>query len=115
MRAIAALFALLCLVSLEPLARAEEIPAEALDNDYKVCMQDCSSRGGSEARCTAFCGCMNEGTKANFTYEEYQKLASDLAAGQLADKTSIDKLKATAAQCSSQPAPAETAAPEPTP
>lgn len=114
MRAIAALFALVYLLSLERFALAEEIPQETLDNDYNICMQDCSSKGGSEARCTAFCGCMNEGMKAKFTYEEYQKLASDLAAGQLADKASIDKLKETAAQCgNSQPAPAATPAPTP--
>jgi hypothetical protein len=112
MRAIVVLFALFCLLSTMPPARAEEIPQEVLDSDYKVCMQDCASRGGAEARCAAFCSCMNEGTKAKFTYEEYQKLASDLAAGQLAEKASIDKLKSTAAQCS-QPASAATPAPTP--
>jgi hypothetical protein len=112
MRAIVALFALFCLLSAVPPASAEEIPQEVLDNDYKLCMQDCSAKGGSEERCKTFCSCMNEGTKAKFTYEEYQKLASDLAAGQLADKASVDKLKSTAAQCS-QPASAATPAPTP--
>jgi len=102
MRAIAALIALFCLLSMRPPASAEEIPQDVLDNDYKLCMQDCASKNGTEDRCKAFCGCMNEGTKSAFTYEEYKKLVSDLNAGQLADKASVDKLKATAAQCSQQ-------------
>lgn len=104
MRAILALLALFCLLSVRQPASAEEIPQDVLDNDYKLCQQDCASKNGTEERCKAFCSCMNEGTKSNFTYEEYQKLVSDLNAGQLADKSSVDKLKATAAQCSQQPA-----------
>lgn len=109
-------FALLCLAFASAPARAEGIPQDVLDNDYKLCTQDCVSKNGTEARCKAFCTCMNEGTQANFTYAEYQKLVSDLNAGQLADKASVDKLKSTAAQCS-QPAAAApaTTAPATTP
>lgn len=104
-------FALLCLAFASAPALAEGIPQDVLDNDYKLCTQDCAAKKGTEARCKAFCTCMNEGTQANFTYAEYQKLVNDLNAGQLADKTSLDKLKSTAAQCGKPPAaaPATTA------
>ena len=109
-------FALLCLAFASTPALAEGIPQDVLDNDYKLCTEDCAAKKGTEARCKSFCTCMNEGTQAKFTYAEYQKLVSDLGAGQLADKTSVDKLKATAAQCS-QPATAApaTTAPATTP
>jgi uncharacterized membrane protein len=86
-------------------AFGEGIPQDVLDNDYKLCMQDCASKNGKEERCKAFCSCMNEEMQAQFTYAEYQKLVTDLNAGQLADKASVDKLKANAATCSQQPAP----------
>lgn len=103
--------ALLCLGFATAPATAGDIPQDVLDNDFQLCMQDCKSRNGTEDRCKAFCGCMNEGMQTQFTYAEYQKLVADLNAGQLADKASVDKLKATAAQCSEPAAAAPSTTP----
>jgi hypothetical protein len=95
--------AFLGLAFAESPALAEGIPQDVLDNDYKLCMQDCASKNGKEDRCKTFCGCMNDAMQAQFTYAEYQKLVDDLGAGQLADKTSVDKLKSNAEQCGRLP------------
>jgi uncharacterized membrane protein len=77
---------------------ATEIPKEQLDNDFKSCMQTCSQTY-DQSKCTGFCGCTNEGAKAQFSYEEYQKLAADLNSAALANQDSLNKLKSIASSC----------------
>ncbi|MFZ5789961.1 MAG: hypothetical protein ACOY3L_04605 [Pseudomonadota bacterium] len=82
-------------------AFAAEIPQEQLDADFKACMQNCVPKNG-EAKCNAFCKCTNQGAQAQFSYEEYQKLASDLNSGALANQDSLNKLKAISATCAKE-------------
>jgi hypothetical protein len=77
---------------------ATEIPKEQLDSDFKSCMQTCSQTY-DQSKCTSFCGCTNDGAKAQFSYEEYQKLASDLNSATLANQDSLNKLKSIASSC----------------
>lgn len=79
-------------------AFAADIPKEQLDADFKICMQACTPKNG-QAQCSAFCKCANEGAQAQFTYEEYQKLAADLNSGGLANPDSVNKLKSISAAC----------------
>jgi hypothetical protein len=77
---------------------ATEIPKEQLDSDFKSCMQSCS-QNYEQSKCTGFCNCANAGAKAQFSYEEYQKLAADLNAANLANEDSLNKLKSIASSC----------------
>jgi uncharacterized membrane protein len=95
-----AVFGLVILVGIGN-AFATEIPPEQLDADFKICMQSCVSKNG-EAKCNAFCKCTNRGTQAQFSYEEYQKLASDLNSGALANQDSVNKLKSISATCAKE-------------
>jgi hypothetical protein len=77
---------------------ATEIPKEQLDKDYKDCIQS-EHKQYSDEKWAAFCKCNIDSEKAQFTYEEYQKLASDLNAATLANQDSLNKFKSIAATC----------------
>jgi len=96
-RSFAARFGLLLLVAAGP-ALATEIPKEQLDNDFKSCMETCSQTY-DQSKCTDFCNCTNDQAKAQFTYEEYQKLAADLNAATQANPDSLNKLKSIGSSC----------------
>jgi hypothetical protein len=98
LRSLAASFSLALLIVAGPVL-ATEIPKEQLDSDFKDCMQSCSARGYDQPKCTGFCNCANDGAKAQFSYEEYQKLASDLNATNPANKESFNKFRAIASSC----------------
>jgi hypothetical protein len=80
---------------------ATEIPKEQLDKDYKDCIQS-PHQQYSDEKWTAFCKCNIDGEKSQFTYEEYQKLASDLNASTLANQDSLNKFKSIAASCNTK-------------
>jgi protein-disulfide isomerase-like protein with CxxC motif len=96
-RTLAASFGLALLLIAGPVL-ATEIPKEQLDSDFKSCMQSCS-QNYDKNKSTGFCNCANDGAKAQFSYEEYQKLAADLNAANLANEDSLNKLKSIASSC----------------
>jgi len=96
-RSLAASFGLALLLAAGPVV-ATEIPKEQLDNDFKSCMQTCT-QNNDQSKCTGFCNCTNDGAKAQFSYEEYQKLAADLNSATLANQDSLNKLKSIASSC----------------
>ena len=97
LRSLAASFSLALLIVAGPVL-ATEIPKEQLDSDFKSCMQSCS-QNFDQAKCTSFCNCANDGAKAQFSYEEYQKLAADLNSANKANPDSLNKLKSIASSC----------------
>ena len=81
---------------------ATEIPKEQSDKDYKECIESPHDKKYSDEKWAAFCKCNIDGTKAQFSYEEYQKLVSDINAGTLANPDSMNKFKSVAASCNTK-------------
>lgn len=93
----------LALVLLAGPVFATEIPKEQSDKDYKDCTQSVhDNKKYSDEKWAAFCKCNVDGTKAQFSYEEYQKLLSDINAGALANPDSMNKLKSIAVSCNAK-------------
>ncbi len=92
----------LALVLLAGPVLATEIPKDQSDKDYKECTDSAHDKKYSDEKWAAFCKCNVDGTKAQFTYEEYQKLLSDINAGTLANQDSLNKFKSIASGCSAK-------------
>ena len=84
------------------LARAENIPANALEADQKACIAACVGRGKPAEKCTAACGCSAKAYGEQMTFEEYLAVSNAVQKNEEPPKAALDKMAAIAKTCSAE-------------
>jgi hypothetical protein len=84
-------------------ARAEGIPATALEADQKSCIAACVGGGGrAPEKCTAYCSCSAKAYGEQLTTEEYLAINNAISKGEVPPQPALDKMKAISKTCSVQ-------------
>lgn len=81
-------------------ARAEGIPATALEADQKSCIAACVGAGRQPEKCTAFCSCSAKAYGEQLTTEEYLAINNAISKGEVPPQPALDKMKAITKTCS---------------
>ena len=87
-------------LGLGTLARAENIPASALENDQKSCTAACVGGGRAADKCTAFCACSAKAYGEQLTIEEYLAINNAISKSEVPPQPAVDKMKAITKTCS---------------
>ena len=82
------------------LARAENIPANALEADQKACIAACVGSGKPAEKCTAACGCSAKAYGEQLTLEEYMDVSNAVKSGTEPPKAALAKMIAIGKTCS---------------
>jgi hypothetical protein len=81
------------------LARAENIPAAALEEDKKSCIAACVGRGKAPEKCADACDCTTKAYGEQLTFEEYLAISNAVKNQQEPPKLALDKMKAITQTC----------------
>jgi hypothetical protein len=81
------------------LARAENIPPNALEADQRSCIAACIGRGKPADKCGAACTCSAEAYSAQLSLEEYMAVSEAVKQGKEPPKQALDKMTAIAKTC----------------
>jgi hypothetical protein len=84
------------------LARADNIPASALEADQKSCIAACVGRGKPAEKCTAACSCSAKAYGEQLTFEEYLAVSNAVKDGKEPPKVALDKMSAIGKTCSAE-------------
>ena len=81
------------------LARAENIPAAALEEDKKSCIAACVGRGKAPDKCGSACECATKAYGDNLTFEEYLAFSNAVKDQKEPPKELLDKVRTVTASC----------------